>query len=298
MGKDYFESFYGEYLEFKSKLGGKIQQIENKSDYENQILKNKINHLEQEIINLKKINEDLKSDTKSHLKMTETLSEGNRIVAPWKTNSFKRINNSNRTILPACKVNNKNPSGISLHNPYEILDDTSEQEVDTITDTTETKRRKVRSNRINRVSVRKEQRYDDSDHQINFPQKIAPGNETYVSATNYGEGAIVFGDSHLRRIVRKLFNESLPNCRGSFKYFSGTKTLDLEHYMKPSLNNNRPDAVVIHIGLNDVGFINLRHLAKILPKILPKLLYYVKNMEQVKLLSLRFYPKEILNCQS
>ena len=50
---------------------------------------------------------------------------------------------------------------MALHNPYEILyvDDTSEQ--DTITDTTETKRGKVRSNHIDRVSVRKEQRYDD-----------------------------------------------------------------------------------------------------------------------------------------
>ena len=70
--------------------------------------------------------------------MTDTLSE--------------RINNSDRTILPTCKVSNKNPSDISLHNPYEILyvDDKSKQEVDTITDTTETKRRKVRSNQINR----------------------------------------------------------------------------------------------------------------------------------------------------
>ena len=64
----------------------------------------------------------------------------------------KRINNSDRTILPTCKVSNKNPSDISLHYPYEILyvDDKSKQEVDTITDTTETKRRKVRSNQINR----------------------------------------------------------------------------------------------------------------------------------------------------
>ena len=73
--------------------------------------------------------------------------------------SSRRANNSNRTILPTCKVNNKNLNDISLHNPCEILyvDDTNEQEVDTVTDTAETKRRKVRSNRINRVSVRREQ---------------------------------------------------------------------------------------------------------------------------------------------
>ena len=69
------------------------------------------------------------------------------------------------------KVNNKNPNVILLttHNEILYVDDTSEQEVYTITDTTETKRRKVRSNQISKVSVRKEQRYDDSDHQMNVP---------------------------------------------------------------------------------------------------------------------------------
>lgn len=43
----------------QSKLDGKTQQTENKSDYENQNLKNKINRLEQEIINLKKISDYL-----------------------------------------------------------------------------------------------------------------------------------------------------------------------------------------------------------------------------------------------
>ena len=36
--------------------------------------------------------------------------------------------------------------------------------------------------------------------------------------------------------------------------FSGANTLDLEHYIKPSLNNNQPDAVVIHIGSTDIDF--------------------------------------------
>ena len=41
--------------------------------------------------------------------------------------------------------------------------------------------------------------------------------------------------------------------------YSGAKTLDLEHYMKPSLNKNWwSDAVVIHKGSNDIDFRNLR----------------------------------------
>ena len=47
------------------------------------------------------------------------------------------------------------------------------------------------------------------------------------------------------------------NCRGSLKYFSGAKTLDLELYMEPSLNNNQPNAATLHIGSNDIEFRNL-----------------------------------------
>ena len=48
------------------------------------------------------------------------------------------------------------------------------------------------------------------------------------------------------------------NCRGSHKHFSGAKTLDVELYMKPSLNNNQPNAAALNIGSNDVDFRNLR----------------------------------------
>ena len=46
----------------------------------------------------------------------------------------------------------------------------------------------------------------------------------------------------------------MPNCGGSFKYFSGAKTLDLEHYMKPIFNNSQPDTVAIHVGSNYKDF--------------------------------------------
>ena len=98
------------------------------------------------------------------------------------------------------------------------------------------------------MSVRKEQRYDDIDHQINTSQKIVSENRTYASLSKYGKKANVVGDSHLQKINRKLFNESLPDCGGSLKYFSGAKTLDLEHYIKPAMNNNQTSAVVKHIG--------------------------------------------------
>ena len=67
--------------------------------------------------------------------------------------------------------------------------------------------------------------------------------------------------------------------------------------MKPTLNNNCPDVVIIHIKTSEAHR-KLIHLAKILQKIISKLIYYVNNMEYVKLLFLRFYPKQGLSCQS
>ena len=50
----------------------------------------------------------------------------------------------------------------------------------------------------------------------------------------------------------------MPNCRCSLEYFNDAKTLDLKHYMKQIFNNNQSDAVLIHIGSNDIDFRNFR----------------------------------------
>ena len=65
---------------------------------------------------------------------------------------------------------------------------------------------------------------------------------------------IVFEDSHLGRINRKLFSDSLPKCRSQLKYFSGVRTKELEYYTTPTLNEQKPDIAVIHIGSNDIDF--------------------------------------------
>ena len=65
---------------------------------------------------------------------------------------------------------------------------------------------------------------------------------------------IVFEDSHLGRINRKLFRDSLPKCRKQLKYFSGVRTKELEYYTTPTLNEQKPDIAVIHLGSNEIDF--------------------------------------------
>ena len=78
-----------------------------------------------------------------------------------------------------------------------------------------------------------------SDKIITNPT-VVPGNRSHASSTEYGRKVIVFGDSHLERINRKLFSNSLPKCRIHLKYFSGAITQDLEYYVTPTLNEEKP----------------------------------------------------------
>ena len=246
--KSYFEDFYDEYLEFKYHVQSQIDK-ENNYIQEKHDLSNKISSLEQEVTYLKKINNHLKSEANSPLHIIKSLSEGNETDAPWQTtssNGYKRTNENNYTR----KDDNTCFKNIPVRNSNESLyvDDTQELEI-LVNRSTETQRRKPRSNRINKIS-RNEKSYNyrnsadesnntihndnNNDNNVNARQKVVLGNWSYASATKYGKKSIVIGDSHLRRISRKLFNESfhlrrinrklfneyLPYCKGNIKYFS------------------------------------------------------------------------------
>ena len=52
----------------------------------------------------------------------------------------------------------------------------------------------------------------------------------------------------------KLFGNFLPKCRSHLKYFSGARTKDLEYYLTQTLNEEKPDIAVLHLGWNDLDF--------------------------------------------
>ena len=248
------------------------------------VLKEKFN------INLKKINEGLKCEAKSHLKIIETLSEGSSIDAPWQTTSSKRTNNTNSANASTKLITNKNEKFFISHNPYEVLyvDDTREDNVNTSSDDIKTKRRKARSNRTQRMSVRNENKYNKNDY---VHPKVVPGNRTYASAIKYGKKVVVIGDSHLQRINRKLFNDSLPNCRGNIRYFRGANTAQLEDYIKPTLKQNPLDAIVIHIGANDMNFRNFTEDEEVSSK---AVIVAAKNIINIALLCKEYGVNEVI----
>ena len=50
----------------------------------------------------------------------------------------------------------------------------------------------------------------------------------------------------------KDFNAAVRSGRVHIKCFSGTNTVQIKHYVKPTLEKYNYDAAVIHVGINDI----------------------------------------------
>ena len=62
----------------------------------------------------------------------------------------------------------------------------------------------------------------------------------------------VVGDSHIRRIKRNVFNNSLYEGEAYLNGFSAGNIKHLDHFTTPTLVEDQPDIVIIHIGSNDI----------------------------------------------
>ena len=59
------------------------------------------------------------------------------------------------------------------------------------------------------------------------------------------------GDSHIRRIKKNLFNNSVNEGKAHLNSFSGATIIRSDHFITSILEEDRPDIVIIHVGSND-----------------------------------------------
>ena len=59
-------------------------------------------------------------------------------------------------------------------------------------------------------------------------------------------------DSYIRRIKINLFSNSLYEGKAHLNGFRGANIKRLDHFITPTLVEDRPDIVIIHIGSNDI----------------------------------------------
>lgn len=86
----------------------------------------------------------------------------------------------------------------------------------------------------------------------NFNPPTIPGNSSYATRAKIGKKIFVVGDSHIKRMKRLDFNKKLNSGKAFFKTFSGANTKQLSHYIIPTLVDDKPDSIIIHVGTNDI----------------------------------------------
>ena len=57
----------------------------------------------------------------------------------------------------------------------------------------------------------------------------------------------------IKGIRRKEFDSKLNKCSTQFRPFIGDTLKQMETYVKPILNDDTPDVLILHIGCNDIG---------------------------------------------
>ena len=79
-----------------------------------------------------------------------------------------------------------------------------------------------------------------------------PGNQSYASTMKHRKKTCIVGDSHIRRIKKNLFNNSINEGKAHLNSFSGATINRLDHFITPIWEEDRPDIVIIHVGSNDI----------------------------------------------
>ena len=74
-----------------------------------------------------------------------------------------------------------------------------------------------------------------------------------MEETKFGKKICVVGDSHLNRIKRNIFQKSVNGGKTYFNVFRGATSKRKNHYILPTLHENQPDVVLLHIGSNCIN---------------------------------------------
>lgn len=118
--------------------------------------------------------------------------------------------------------------------------------------------RKVSKNSINGKSLRGRpsvvvNRSPDKQH--DFRNKQATENRTYsktVPASGISNRIKIFSDSIPKNIKMRKFNSFIRHGRANLKVFTGATAKRMNHYVIPTLAEETLDAVIIHVGINDL----------------------------------------------
>ena len=224
----------------------------------------KIKSLQNQIEDLKKENEVLKEILTSRFDFNEKNVSNNDIDNIWKTIKNSRNNTVNN------KVNNRRFNSIDVSNKYQPIcvhkNEVTEPRVNNRMNNNVDKYKDTFNNNIeNNVTTRKRRRTTVINQ---FPERgtlgiseqsknLVPGYTKYNGAVRFGRKAYVLGTSMVKSIRRNEFHSRLKKCNTRFRPFIGATIKQMETYIKPVMQDDTADVVILHIGCNDISNKNM-----------------------------------------
>ena len=205
----------------------------------------------------------------TQLKIIESLSGNNDrsttntpIIDKTKQKNDFNINNSNWQIAHSSKSSNKRQRGSNdIHfetsNKFASLLTENTDDLTKCSSTNKGSANSKKSYPIKLVSHYERKRRPDicvtENYIKNFTPVTIPGNSNYASISKNGRKTLVVGDSHVKRIRRIDFNKEHRNGKTYFRSFSGATSKQLDHYIIPSLNDDKPDAILNKASYEDIA---------------------------------------------
>ena len=251
---------------------------------DNVSLKTKIKSLEEEIKSLKNENNNLKGDIKTQLKFIENLSRfenrhcedsianKDKVNVNYESNDLK---NKSQWQIPTCRrkhghvtnagkvtlERNRKPNEIHfklsnrfspLHVDQNLTRNIPTSTIPNIPEKILTNSRNTSPHTTHTVRNKRPLVCTTENYLKSFIPFTVPGNSDYASIIKNGRKFLVVGDSHIKRIRRNDFNKEFKNGKAIFSSFSGANAKQLDHYILPLLVDDKADAVIIHVGTNDI----------------------------------------------
>lgn len=270
-----FDTFYDDYIEFKyyvddimknlHKELGIIKTFNKELDIQTTSQENATNDkkedLDEKIQHLQETNKQLQNENKTLYRIIDLLHDTKNTVG-----NTTETNNENN--WEEVRSNRKKRKIVRDHEQLELNNRFEELSVQEIENNNEEVENIEENTSINNVSVMRKHANFRNKHRPNtcitekylenekpiIRKKVVPGNRSYAETTAYGKKILFTGDSHLKRIKRNRLNKSFQNAKCILKPFGGAKIEDMEHYIIPNLEQNKPDVVIIHVGSNNISY--------------------------------------------
>ena len=202
------------------------------------------------------INDSFASNDISSIKESSVTSHENDSQGEydWKKVKKRKQNMKRENIKSKIVKNTQNIADIPHSNRYlvlidddetEIEHDLKEKDVDSIT-----LARSIEFPTRKRPAVLTKQN-PENDYVSKRSDKFVPGISSYARVAK--KKVLILTDSILSRIKMPLLNKLIHNGNPYRKTYPGCKTTELAHYCTLTLKEDKPEAVVINVGTNNLG---------------------------------------------